>query len=82
MNIAKNHWVTLKCTVIVISLHLLVPVTFSFGTIFTAFYFKWTTEIPPQRAEFRLFLLDRRSDFEGPQATTVIASHRNVTRSS
>ena len=28
MNIAKNHWVTFKCTVIDISLHLLVPVTF------------------------------------------------------
>ena len=28
MNIAKNHWVTVKCTVIAISLHLLVPVTF------------------------------------------------------
>ena len=28
MNIDKNHWVTFKCTVIVISLHLLVPVTF------------------------------------------------------
>ena len=37
MNIAKNHWVTFKCTVIVISLHLLVPMTYSFGTIFTAF---------------------------------------------
>ena len=37
MNIANNHWVTLKCAVINISLHLLVPVNFSFGTYFTAF---------------------------------------------
>ena len=46
MNIAKNHWVTFKCTVIDISLHLLVPVTFSFGTYFTAvvtqIYLRWT----------------------------------------
>ena len=56
MNIAKNHWVTFKCTVIVISLHLLVPVTFSFRTILQhlglhsssttvlihRFYLRWT----------------------------------------
>ena len=30
MNIAKNHWVTFKCSVINISLHLLVPSDHSF----------------------------------------------------
>ena len=43
MNIAKNHWVTFKCTVIDISLHLLVPVTFwLWGHILQHF---WTTKL-------------------------------------
>ena len=68
MNIAKNHWVTFKCNVIDISLHLLVPVTFSFGNIPTAFYFNQTTVLNQQSTD--LPWKGHKSPQKGHQSTS------------
>ena len=77
MNIAKNHWVTLKCAVIDISLHLLVPVTFSFGTYFTTFWNNSTVLVLlMQQFEDFLHLFQLRWTISKPKYSTDFTPQR------